>query len=100
MEKAAGLEQIKLYFKLKAKTLIQRLVDLLDPIFSEVVISSNEPDLYNFTGKKIIQDIFAARGPLAGIHSALKFTDTNKNFIVSCDLPLISYRINQLYCQL
>ena len=49
--------------------------------------------LYNFTRKKIVQDIYSARGPLVGIHSALKFTDTNKNFIVSCDLPLISAEI-------
>ena len=88
--KSSRIGTNKALLQVEGKTLIQRLVDLLDPIFSEVVISSNEPDLYNFTGKKIIQDIFAARGPLAGIHSALKFTDTNKNFIVSCDLPLIS----------
>jgi len=83
----------KALLQVEAKPLIQRLIDLLDPIFSEVLISSNEPDLYNFTGKKIVQDIYSARGPLAGIHSALKFTDTSKNFIVSCDLPLINARL-------
>jgi molybdopterin-guanine dinucleotide biosynthesis protein A len=83
----------KSLLQIEGKPLIQRLVDLLDPIFSEVVISSNEPDLYNFTGKKIVQDVFTGRGPLAGIHSALKYTETQKNFIASCDLPLISAEI-------
>ena len=80
----------KAFLSIEGKPLVQRLVELLDSVFSEVVISTNEPDLYNFTGKKIVQDIYSGRGPLAGIYSALKYTDTKRNFIVSCDLPLIS----------
>ena len=91
--KSSRIGTNKALLQVEGKPLIQRLVDLLDPIFSEVVISSNEPDLYNFTRKKIIQDIYSARGPLAGIHSALKFTNTSKNFIISCDLPLINIEI-------
>lgn len=72
------------------RTLIQRLVELLDLIFTEVVISSNEPELYDFLGNKIIKDIIPGRGPLSGIHSALSFTTTDKNFIISCDMPFIS----------
>jgi molybdopterin-guanine dinucleotide biosynthesis protein A len=72
------------------KTLIQRLVELLNSIFAEVVVSSNESELYEFLEKKIISDIFPERGPLSGIHSALSFTTTDKNFIISCDMPFIS----------
>jgi molybdenum cofactor guanylyltransferase len=74
----------------EGKTLIQRLVELLDSIFAEVVVSSNEPKIYEFLEKKIIKDIFPERGPLSGIHSALSFTTTDKNFIISCDMPFIS----------
>ena len=88
--KSSRIGTNKALLQIEGKPLIQRLVELLDLIFSEVVISSNESDLYKFTGKKIIQDIFAGRGPLAGIHSILKFTNTKMNFIISCDLPLIS----------
>ena len=87
--KSSRIGTNKALLQVEGKPLIQRLVDLLDPMFSEVVISSNEPDLYNFTGKKIVQDIYSARGPLAGIHSILKFTNTKMNFIISCDIPLI-----------
>jgi molybdopterin-guanine dinucleotide biosynthesis protein A len=91
--KSSRIRTNKALLQVEGKPLIQRLVDLLDPIFSELVISSNEPDLYKFTGKKIVQDIYSARGPLAGIHSILKFTNTKMNFIISCDLPLISSQL-------
>lgn len=80
----------KAFLSIEGKPLVQRLVEILDSIFYEVVINSNELNLYNFTGKKIVQDIYSGRGPLAGIHSALNYTNTKKNFIISCDLPLLS----------
>jgi molybdopterin-guanine dinucleotide biosynthesis protein A len=88
--KSSRIGTNKALLEVQGKPLIQRLTELLDLTFSEVMISSSEPDLYNFTGMKILQDIYSARGPLAGIHSALKYTDTKRNFIVSCDLPLIN----------
>lgn len=72
------------------KPLIQRLIELIDSIFSEVVISSNELDLYEEFGKKIIKDTYPGRGPLSGIHSILGFIKTEKFFLISCDMPLIN----------
>lgn len=88
--KSSRIGTNKAFLQFEGKALIQRLVDLLDPIFSEVVISSNEPELYEFLEKKIIKDIFPGRGPLSGIHSTLSFTTSAKNFIISCDMPFIS----------
>jgi len=75
---------------LDGRPLIQRLTELLDTIFHEVVISSNEPKTYEFLDKKIIEDFYPKRGPLAGIHSALSSTTSEKNFIINCDMPFIS----------
>jgi molybdopterin-guanine dinucleotide biosynthesis protein A len=80
----------KAFLKIEGKSLIQRLIELLDSVFAKVIISSNERELYEFTRKKVINDIYPGRGPLSGIHSALECTDTTKNFIISCDLPLIT----------
>jgi molybdopterin-guanine dinucleotide biosynthesis protein A len=80
-------------------SLIERTLELLDSVFSEVVISSNEEELYEFLGKEIIEDIYPDRGPLSGIHSALYSTKTEMNFFITCDMPfinkeLINYLIN------
>lgn len=98
--KSSRIGTNKSFLVIDNKPLIQRLIELLDSIFPEVVISSNEPELYEFLRKKIIKDIFPGRGPLSGIHSALNFTNSARNFIISCDMPfvssdLINYLINK-----
>jgi len=83
----------KALLKICGKSLIQRLTELLNSIFPEVVISSNEPELYEFLGKKIVKDFYPGRGPLSGVHSALNFTTSERNFILSCDMPFISLEL-------
>jgi len=80
----------KALLKICGKSLIQRLTELLNSIFPEVVLSSNEPELYEFLGKKIVKDFYLGSGPLSGVHSALNFTTSDRNFILSCDMPFIS----------
>ena len=41
-------------------------------------------------GYKIYKDIFTDCGPLGGIYTALTHSKTQKNIILSCDMPLIS----------
>jgi molybdopterin-guanine dinucleotide biosynthesis protein A len=88
--KSSRMGTNKAFLDIDGKSLIERMLELLDPIFSEVAISSNEPELYNFLGKKIIKDFYPGRGPLAGIHSVLNSTTSQWNFIISCDMPFIS----------
>jgi len=95
----------KSLLKIGDKTLIERLRDLLQSLFKDVILITNEPDDYKFLGLPIYEDIFRHRGPLAGIHSGFKHSKTNINFIISCDLPfmtkemisyLIDYKTNKL----
>jgi molybdopterin-guanine dinucleotide biosynthesis protein A len=88
--KSSRIGTNKSFLLLEGKPLIERLTGLLDTIFHEVVISSNEPKIYEFLDKKIIEDFYPGRGPLAGIHSALNSTTSERNFIISCDMPFIS----------
>jgi len=80
----------KSLLKIGDKTIIERLIDLLQSMFKDVILITNEPDDYKFLGLPIYEDIFRYRGPLAGIHSGLKHSKTNLNFIISCDLPFMT----------
>lgn len=91
--KSSRIGKNKSLLEIDGKPLIQRLTDLLDSIFQKVLISSNEPELYDFLGKKIVKDIYPGRGPLSGIYSALNYTSSEKNFIIGCDLPFISIEL-------
>ena len=80
----------KSFLKIGDKTIIERLRDLLQSIFKDVILITNEPDDYQFLGLPIYEDVYRHRGPLAGIHSGLKHSKTNINFIISCDLPFMT----------
>lgn len=70
-------------------TIIERLVMLMSDRFAEIFISANDAAAYKFLGLPVVSDFFLNAGPLAGIHAGLKSSPTDKNFIISCDLPLV-----------
>lgn len=75
------------------KTFIEIISDTLTEIFSRVIIISDERNTYEFLSLEIYPDIFKNKGPLSGIHSGLVNSDTERNFIISCDMPLISNKL-------
>jgi molybdopterin-guanine dinucleotide biosynthesis protein A len=80
----------KSFLKLGSQTIIERIVNLMKSIFSEVIIITNTPDEYKFLNLPLYEDIYKWKGPLAGIHSALTQSQTEKIFVLSCDVPLMS----------
>ena len=75
---------------INGKTIIERVRDLMQNIFSEVILITNDPEEYEFLGLEIYEDVYKGYGPLAGIHSGLLNSTTRKNFIISCDVPLMT----------
>lgn len=90
----------KAFAELNHKRIIEIQLEELSNYFSEVIIVSNDPDLYSYTGVKIVSDIIPGRGPLSGIHSGLIECNHEDCFIIPCDMPFISgeigYRLIEL----
>lgn len=80
----------KSLLKLGDQTVIERIIDLMKPLFGRVILSTNSFDEYRFLGLEMFEDIYNGSGPLGGIHSGLVHSQTEKNFIISCDIPLMS----------
>lgn len=85
----------KSFLKIGNQTIIERIVDLMRSIFLEVIIITNSPDEYKFLNIPLYEDIYKWKGPLAGIHSALTHTKTEKIFVLSCDVPLMTKEMIQ-----
>ncbi|MGB9856330.1 MAG: molybdenum cofactor guanylyltransferase [Caldisericum exile] len=79
----------KSFLKIGNQTIIERIVELMKSIFSEVIIITNSPDEYKFLNLPLFEDIYKWKGPLAGIHSALVHSKAEKIFVLSCDVPLM-----------
>lgn len=93
--KSSRMGTNKSLLKLGNQTIIERIVDLMRSIFSEVIIITNTPDEYKFLKLPFYEDIYKWKGPLAGIHSALTHSQTEKIFVLSCDVPLMTKEMIQ-----
>ena len=88
--KSTRMGKNKSLLKIGEHTIIERVVNLMKGLFKEVIIITNQEDEYEFLGLPMFEDIYNDIGPLAGIHSALLNTATERNFIISCDIPLMT----------
>jgi molybdopterin-guanine dinucleotide biosynthesis protein A len=91
--KSYRMGENKSLMKFGEKTSISITVDLMKSIFNNVMLITNEPALYQNFNIPIFEDIYKGYGPLAGIHSGLVNSKNEKNFILSCDMPLINEKM-------
>jgi molybdenum cofactor guanylyltransferase len=88
--KSTRMGKNKSLLPLIGKTVIEGVVELMQSIFDYVIIITNTPEEYSFIDIPMYRDIYEYKGPLAGIHSGLSHSDTDNNFIISCDIPLMN----------
>lgn len=93
--KSSRMGTNKSLLQLNGKTVIFHLNELMNSIFENVSIITNEPELYQNIESPKFKDIHKGNGPLSGIHSALFHSKTDYVFIISCDIPLINKEIIQ-----
>jgi len=74
---------------LNGKSLVGYAIDVLKEVCHPVLISANTIDYKSF-GYPVIRDKVSGIGPLGGIYSSLLKSSNELNFILSCDMPLIS----------
>jgi len=75
--------------ELNGRHLIEYVIENLEQVASDIIISSNTDQCKQF-GFPVISDVYASKGPMAGIHACLKASTNNHNFVVSVDTPFVS----------
>ncbi len=96
--KSTRMGENKSLMKIDGRTIIEYIKDLMQSLFPNVILISNNPDELEFLGLKTYKDIYSSMGPLAGIHSGLMHSSTKKNFIISCDIPLMTRKMIMYLC--
>jgi molybdenum cofactor guanylyltransferase len=91
--KSRRFGQDKGLFPFRGKALVEHAISILKPICSEVLISTNNPEAYAFTGLKTITDIHSDCGPIGGMHSGLFQAKGHVVFILGCDMPFVDGRV-------
>ena len=79
----------KAMLQIDGKTLMERAIEICKPFCLEILISSNNPKHENF-GFSLIPDVIKNCGPMGGIYSCLKKSETNWNFVISVDSAFVT----------
>lgn len=96
--KSSRMGQNKALLDFKGKTVIEHVISTVSNLFNRVIIITNSPADYTHLGFEIFTDFYANLGPLAGIHSGLVNSKTERNFIISCDIPLVTSDVINYIC--
>ena len=86
--------RIKAKIVIDGKTIISRILDTLGEIFDDMIIVTNNPEEFiEYNHCTIIGDLFLNKGPLGGIHAAMKASGRDALFVVAGDMPLLDKNI-------
>lgn len=88
----------KAFLQLGGRSLIQHATDLARTVTSDVRIVG-DPLKFAACGA-VLPDVYAGHGPLAGIHAALRSTETDCNLILGVDLPFVEPEFLTYLCDM
>lgn len=82
----------KAFLSYQEKTFIERLIEAGSD-FEEVIIVANTKEAYENFNLQVVSDVYPGKGPLSGIHAALRVAKTSNVLCVACDMPLTSREV-------
>jgi molybdopterin-guanine dinucleotide biosynthesis protein A len=88
--KSSRMGADKASLQLGCQTLLARALALAATV-AEAVLIVGEPEQFLPFGR-VVQDVFPGRGPLGGIHAALRESQTELNLMLAVDLPFVESR--------
>lgn len=91
----------KPFLEIEGLPIIKRTYALFEGIFDEVIIVTNQEELYSMFNTKISKDLFADAGVAGGLYTGLFFSSFQHSFCVGSDMPflkepLIEYLIRNI----
>ncbi|MDD2474524.1 MAG: molybdenum cofactor guanylyltransferase [Dysgonamonadaceae bacterium] len=75
--------------EMHGESMLIRIIDKVKKVTPTIVISSGNLIYPNIQWPQIPDECFKC-GPIGGIYSVLKASNTSLNLVVSCDIPLVS----------
>lgn len=72
------------------RPLIQRVVERLRPVATEILVTTNHPANYAFLNLRLVPDLIPGRGALGGLYTAIASASYPIVAVVACDMPFAS----------
>ena len=87
--KSSRMQSEKGLVLFQGKPFIEHIIKAILPVSNQIKLITASKE-YDYLAYQKIPDIIADKGPLGGIYTALTYSETEFNLILSCDIPMIS----------
>jgi molybdopterin-guanine dinucleotide biosynthesis protein A len=77
--------------------MIEHVLRTLRQVTDSVIIIGPKL-IYQNIGCDVFEDIYPENGPLGGIFTALTYSQTERNLVLSCDIPFVDVDTLQIIC--
>ena len=101
--KSSRLGRNKALQVIEGKSLIQRVIDRLAMLSTEIIIVTahgKEIPCYSTVEIKTVADIYPEKGPLVGIYSGLVSSSGSRAIAVGCDTPFLNVNLLEYMTQI
>ena len=78
--------------KIGNEYLVHKQIKALSPYFKEIIVVSNNPDLYQEFDVKVVSDIIDGSTPIIGLHAGLINSSNEYSYVLACDMAFINFR--------
>ena len=79
--------------ELGGKPLVQHVLECVRRLNAPILLVTNNPELYNRFGVKMVGDVIPGKGSLGGIYTALTYSTTPFTLCVACDMPFLNLHL-------
>jgi molybdopterin-guanine dinucleotide biosynthesis protein A len=79
--------QDKALTKFCGRPLVKYVLDRLNGLADELIITTNRPENFTFTGVRLAGDVFPGRGAAGGLYTALFSATKPACAVIGCDMP-------------
>ena len=87
--KSTRMGENKAFIEIEGVPIIRRIYTLFKELFQEVIIVTNQQELFKNFDSKIYSDLLPNKGALGGLYTGLFFSTFQYSFCVACDMPFI-----------
>jgi molybdopterin-guanine dinucleotide biosynthesis protein A len=85
----------KALVQLGDKPLIEHVLDRVQGLGDEILITTNQPEDYAYLGLRMASDREPGAGALAGLLTALEASTGDHTLLVACDMPFLQVELLQ-----
>jgi molybdopterin-guanine dinucleotide biosynthesis protein A len=93
--KSLRMGENKAFIEIEGVPIIQRIYTLFKELFHEVIIVTNQIELFKKFDSKIYSDLLSDKGALGGLYTGLFFSNFHYSFCVACDMPFLNKSLVQ-----